>query len=358
MITKLTLALTAMALLPATALAQKHSRADAALRMKPTSVVDKKLTPPSGDKHDYLSLAPYFWPDKSKPNGKPYLRRDGKVNPESRNESSDHHRMSKTLSAIDTLGDAFQETGHESYAKKAAELLHHWFLDPNTRMNPNLNFAQGVPGIVDGRCFGIIEGRAFIKAGYASQRILKSPSWNEQNHQAIEKWLGSYLDWLLTSPLGKEEGATFNNHASGYDAQVAEIAWFLGNKELVKRVAEEAKTKRIAAQIQPDGSQPHELKRTKSLGYCALNLSFLFDLAGIAEKVDVDLWHFQTKDGRSLEKALDFLAPYLGPDAKKWPHKQISKPPYSRFAALYAKAAKIYQSPRYTELAEYLKKKD
>ena len=348
----------AASLLPATCLAQKHSRADAALRMKPTSVVDKKLTPPSGDKHDYLSLAPYFWPDKSKPDGKPYLRRDGKVNPESRNESSDHRRMNTTLSAIDTLGRAFQETDHKVYSQKAAELLNHWFLDPKTRMNPNLNFAQGVPGKADGRCFGIIEGRVFIKAGYASKRILNSPSWNEKQHNGIKKWLAAYLDWLLTSKLGIEEGATLNNHASGYDLQVAEIALFLGNKGLVKKVTEEAKEKRIAVQVQPDGSQPHELKRTKSLGYCALNLSFLFDLAEIAEKVEVDLWHYESKDGRSLKKALEFLAPYLGTNAKKWPYQQISRPSSSRLASLFEKGAKIYKRPDFAKIASQLAGKD
>lgn len=337
--------------------AQRHSQADSLLKTRPSSVVEKKLTPPSGDKHDYLSLAPYFWPDQSKPDGKPYLRRDGKVNPESRNNSSDHHRMTKTLSAIDTLSRAFQETDNEAYAKKAAEFLNTWFLDPKTRMNPNLNFAQGVPGKVDGRCFGIIEGRVFIKAGYASTKILKSPAWSEVQHEGIKKWLAAYLDWLLTSKLGQEEGATLNNHASGYDVQVTEIAWFLGNKALVKKVTEEAKEKRIAAQIQPNGSQPHELKRTKSLGYCALNLSFLFDLADIATKVDVDLWHYESEDGRSLKKALEFLSPYLGPKAKKWPYQQISKPSSSRLASLYQKGGSVYHSDEFLALAKSLKSK-
>ena len=337
--------------------AQDSRRADSLLKMKPMSVVDKSLTPPSGDKHDYFSLAPYFWPDKSKPDGKPYLRRDGEVNPDSRNESSDHHRMSRTLSAIDTLSKAYKKTNKDAYATKAAELLRVWFLDPATRMNPNLNFAQGIPGKVDGRCFGIIEGGVFIKAGYASDRILQSPSWSKQEHEVIRQWLAGYLDWLLTSPLGKQEGATLNNHASGYDVQLCRIALFLGRKSLGKKITEKAKEKRVAAQIEPDGSQPHELKRTKSLGYCALNLDFLFDLADIAEKVEVDLWHYQTDDGRSLKKALEFLAPYLGPNGKKWPYKQISSPPYSKLASLFEQGATLYQNPEFLRISRHLNSK-
>src|SRR5215207_6049721 len=37
-----------------------------ALQFGPVSVMEKKHLPPSGNKHDYMSLAPYHWPDPSK----------------------------------------------------------------------------------------------------------------------------------------------------------------------------------------------------------------------------------------------------------------------------------------------------
>jgi hypothetical protein len=63
--------------------------ADKALREKPFSVVEKTTLPPSGDRHDYLSLAPYAWPDPRRPSGLPYLIRDGEINPE-RDRIPDH----------------------------------------------------------------------------------------------------------------------------------------------------------------------------------------------------------------------------------------------------------------------------
>ena len=66
----------------ATALAKLESDAKKALNVGPFSVTTKEAIPPSGDKHDYMSQAPYFWPGPGEPNGLPYIRRDGERNPE------------------------------------------------------------------------------------------------------------------------------------------------------------------------------------------------------------------------------------------------------------------------------------
>ena len=57
--------------------------ANKSLLFKPGSVMEKLNTPPSGDKHDYMSLAPYFWPNPDTKDGLPYIRKDGKTNPDS-----------------------------------------------------------------------------------------------------------------------------------------------------------------------------------------------------------------------------------------------------------------------------------
>jgi hypothetical protein len=61
------------------------SVADEALALKELyTVMEKKQIPPSGDMHDYMTIAIYFWPDPKKPNGLPYIRRDGEINPETK----------------------------------------------------------------------------------------------------------------------------------------------------------------------------------------------------------------------------------------------------------------------------------
>jgi hypothetical protein len=139
----------------------------------------------------------------------------------------------------------------------------------------------------------------------------------------MKQWFDAYLNWLCTSKYGKDEDDYFNNHGTYFDVQAAGIALFLGKTDMAKERLENVKSKRIAAQIEPDGSQPHELARTKSLSYSTMNLRGFIVLADMAQRAGVDLWNFETTDGRGIRKALDFLLPFVRGE-KKWEYKQIS----------------------------------
>ena len=91
--------------------------ANVALTEGPFSVMDKKRVPPSGDKHDYLSMGPYWWPDPSKPNGLPYIRRDGEVNPETRGENVDTDKKNKLLHNVENLAWAFLLFGRKEVCR-------------------------------------------------------------------------------------------------------------------------------------------------------------------------------------------------------------------------------------------------
>jgi hypothetical protein len=116
-------------------------------------------------------------------------------------------------------------------------------------------------------------------------------------------------------------------------------------------VLRDAGPRRIAAQIEPDGSQPHELVRTKSLGYSAFNLQALCHLATLAEHVDIDLWQYETRDGRSIRRAIEFLVPYMSAP-HRWPHEQIRPMEQADFATILWRAGIAYRDPSYTSLVE------
>ena len=317
-------------------LAQLRAEADKLLKLKPASVMDKKRTAASGDHHDYFSLGTYWWPDPSKPDGLPYIRRDGEVNPEIRNDA-DFVPFSTTCKAVETLGLAYWFTGDERYAQKVAKLLRVWFLDPATRMNPNLQHAQAIPGSCDGRGIGIIEAHFLIGLTDGLALIDGSPVWPASDATSMNAWFADYYHWLTTSKNGLDEAATENNHGSWYDAQAADLALVLGKTDEAKKILSEFPTKRIARQIEPDGRQPRELERTNSLRYSIFNLEALFTLSRLGENVGVDAWNFATPDGRGLRAALRFLAPYADP-AKAWPKEDIEAPARTTILPFLAEA--------------------
>ena len=168
------------------ALAQLRRDADKALKAAPGSVMEKTKTPPGGDKHDYLSLAPYSWPDPSKPDGLPWINRDGEVNPESRT-GTDHDALERMCSRVETLALAYHFTGQQPYAEKAATLLNVWFLDPATKMNPHLQYAQGVPGRNTGRGTGIIDSVALIRVTEAIGWLDGAPAWTPELQRGMRE---------------------------------------------------------------------------------------------------------------------------------------------------------------------------
>ena len=309
------------------------------------SVVDKNLTPSSGDKHDFMSVAPYWWPNPNTPNGLPYVRRDGEVNPE-RDQTSDRKSLENMVRGVNTLSLAYFFTGREEYAAQATKLIRVWFLDAATKMNPNLKYAQAIPGRNNGRAAGIIETYNLPELIDAVGMLSGSKSWDHSNQRALQDWFYAYLTWLLESPEGRTEAKTENNHGSWYDVQIASYALFIGKNELARKVLNEVPTARIAKQIEPDGRQPRELERTQAWSYSLFNLEALFDTASIADKLGFDLWNYQTQDKRGIHKALDWLLPFATGD-KKWSYQEISVWQPEKLAPLLRRAALQYREMSY-----------
>ncbi|SHF20565.1 Alginate lyase [Mariniphaga anaerophila] len=323
--------------------------ADQAMRDGVYSVTFKDLVPPGGSKHDYMSMGPYWWPNPDTPDGLPYIRRDGEVNPEG--AKLDRTQLGKLTNAMRSLSIAWFFTDKKEYAEKAAELLRVWFLDPETLMNPHLNYGQSIPGITDGRFIGIIDGYSFVTLVDAIALIEASGALSAHEKTGLKNWFEEYFIWLSEGEFGKQEEDYKNNHSVAFDVQSSAIAYFLGKNDYIRKKAEEIPHRRIDPMIEADGRQPEELIRTRAYGYSVGNLRNFFNAGRFAQTVGVDIFDYVNPKGGSLQKALDYLVGFIGHE-EDWPYEEISS--WENFennlGLLVRRAVCIYKDEAYLDL--------
>ena len=283
------------------------------------------MTADSGDKHDYMSMGPYWWPDPSKPDGLPYIRKDGLRNPEL--DKLDRNKLGDMSKAVTTLGLAYYFSGDEKYAQKAVDFLNVWFLDAKTKMNPNLTYGQTIPGKNKGmgRGAGMIDIYSFTEMIDAMTLMENSKAFTPKVKKGMKEWFTQLVEWMQTSPVAAEEQRAKNNHGLAYDVQLTAYALYTGNQDLAMKTIQEFPEKRLFAQIEPDGKQPLELARTTALGYTIFNLGHMLDMCSIASTLEQDIYTATSPDGRSITAALKFLIPYIGKPQSEWPYQQIKE---------------------------------
>jgi hypothetical protein len=301
---------------------QLLSKADALLKYKPVSVMAKTEVPPSGDRHDYMSMAPYWWPDSTRPDGLPYIRKDGQVNPDVKNYP-DKENLPKLCETVYFLSLAYFFSDNEKYAAHACRLIQVWFLDSATKMNPNLNFGQSIKGVTTGRGAGLIDTRHLIFLIDALGLLNKSNAWSEKNDTAIKKWFSDFLNWMQSGRIGMEELNADNNHGVWYDAQRLSFAAYINDKELAEKIILNA-VNRLDQQMDEMGSFPEEMKRTMSLHYSVFVLNAFVIIAQGSENSTIDFWNIKTNSGKSLKKAFEFIRPFISRE-KEWKGTQITE---------------------------------
>jgi hypothetical protein len=318
-------------------LAALAAQSASALKEPVATVTDKKIAPPSGDPHDYVSFARYYWPDPSKPDGLPFVSHDGKHNRE-QVARGDRGRIGDFCEAVEKLAAAWHVKRDEAAARRAGEWLRAWFVTPATRMNPHLEYAQVRLGHNRnrGNPAGMLDSRGFANVIDALRLLDDSPALTAAEKTAIREWFTAFLGWFTSAKIALEERAAKNNHGSWYFAQAIPIARYVGRDDLARQLVEESKAL-LSRQIQPDGSQPEEIRRVDGLGYSRFNLEAQALVARHATGLGIDLWNYTAPNGAGLRKALDFLKSYnLAPE--KWPHTQNEKLPPGFLNELIAEA--------------------
>ena len=287
------------------------------LSEKPITITASHSPRSAGGLQDFFSEGDYWWPDPQNPDG-PYIQRDGMTNPDNFVE---HRRALMRLSVqVPALVAAWRLTRDARYAKHAALHLRAWFIDPSTRMNPHLQFAQAIHGRFTGRGTGIIDTIHLVEVARAIEVLEGSGVMTVREHDAIKAWFTAYLRWMTTNQNGIDERDAKNNHGTCWVMQVAAFAHLTGDQNLLDYCRDRFKTVLLPNQLAVDGSFPQELRRTKPYGYSLFNLEAMAAVCQILSTPQDNLWTFELSDGRNMARAMEYMTPFIR-DKKTWPLK-------------------------------------
>lgn len=289
--------------------------ADKALHLKPPAITDHVATNSAGGAHDFFSQADYAWPNPTNKNGLPYVGRDGESNPD---VFSDHRLAMRDMKdAVAALAAAYVITGEEKYPRKANDFLKVFFLDPKTRMNPHLQYAQAVLGLHTGEPYGVIDTLHLTELAVAIPFLEHSPAFDRTVDSGVRQWFNDYIHWMMTSTNGIKEMNNPNNHSMTYFLQLAAFSKFTGDTNTFQFCQARFKNVLLPGQMTNNGSFPRELKRTKPYGYSIFQADNVAALCVLLSTTNEDFWKIQLPDGRTPKDAMDFIYPYLA-DKDKW----------------------------------------
>jgi len=290
-------------------------RAAKYLREQPITVTANQCARSAGGPHDFFSEGDYWWPDPSNPGG-PYIRKDGMTNPD--NFTAHRYAMVRLAEIVGTLASSYLLTGEERYAEGVRRHLEAWFVAQEKRMNPHLLYAQAIFGRSTGRGTGIIDTIHLMEVVRGAIAVQNS-SKLKPTLPAVKKWFAEYLAWISSHPYGIEERDATNNHGSCWVMQAAVFAQFVGDAQTLAFCRRRFKEKLLPGQMAADGSFPQELERTKPYGYSLFNLDTLATICQTLSTAEDNLWTFTLPDGRSMQRGMEFLYPFMA-DKSRWPY--------------------------------------
>ena len=289
-----------------------------AMQQEPITVTAQSSPRSAGGKHDFFSEGDYWWPNPVSVDS-PYIQKDGMTNPD--NFVAHRLAMVRFSKIVGALSSAYVLTGDEKYVQEAMKHCKAWFVDTATLMNPNLLYAQAIKGRFTGRGIGIIDTIQLVEVAQSLLAMQNAKSMSRPDLAAIRNWFDQYLQWLTTHKYGKDEMNAANNHGTCWVMQVAAFAKFTGHQQLLSFCTDRYKNVLLPNQMAVDGSFPKELSRTKPYGYSIFNLDAMTMVCQILSTKENNLWSYQTADGKSIRKAIEFLYPYLA-DKSKWPFQK------------------------------------
>ncbi|KAG6884546.1 hypothetical protein C0993_010215 [Termitomyces sp. T159_Od127] len=293
-----------------------------------------------------------------------YVSRDGKFNPDGRiiNDVGNFQSLSDMV-LYNAIAFALTGSGSSSYSIIAVNYIQTWFLNDDTKMNPNLNYAQmqrGPTGQV-GSHTGILDlkGMAKIVTGIEILRKMNCTDWTSDLDNKMHSWTNEYIKWLESASMSLEEEAAPNNHGTFWYNQVAALKILVGDLPGALDVTNKYFAKQYLTQITADGEQA--TARTRPYHYHAYNLAAMITNARLSAYAgNPSVWNKTTNEGSTIKTALDFAMNLSAADSNETSYTAELYPSVAAVGSVYGDAEGKYADflakgqPTYAEEAYFL----
>jgi len=280
--------------------------ADRYTRIPSMTIVSKSRTI-SGNPHNFESLSIYFWPDPNNPSG-PYIVRDGHFNPEYKDY--DLPKLIEFRNRLKTLALAYYVTRDSIYSRQCVKDLETWFLNAETRMLPNFEYAQCAPGHWNnkGAAVGLVDAYYFVDILETIRLLQQNGALTEPTLNGLQSWFSAFLDWALHSDNGRRISAMADNVSTAYDVLILSMSVFVNRDDVVDAVKSRFAKAHIVGKIDSKGRQTLELKRANAMTYSLLNLSFMLDYYTILDNLGME---YSKTEWKYINNAVKYLCRFV-----------------------------------------------
>jgi len=328
------------------------ARAEKYLHSEVRTVVHDTSERSSGGPNDFYSEGDYWWPDPVHPDG-PYIRRDGESNPN--NFIAHRQSLMRLGDIVGALSSAYlisdSASDRKRYADAIGEHLHAWFVNPKTKMQPHLLYAQAIKGRNTGRSIGGIDAVHLVEVALAVERLSQYKAIDAGDLSSIKQWFAQFSSWMTSHPYGLKERDHPNNHSIAWSLQIAAYSKLTNNLEHQELVKDYFKQWYLAKMMSKNGSFPKETERTKPYAYSLFVMDLMAGIAQILTTQEENLWLYETENQRSLKLGVDFMAGYINdkmtwpfaPDVEYWKEWPL-RHPFMVFAALQLNDCRYYSA--------------
>ncbi len=273
---------------------------DEVLIMPDLFVTDKNFTAPSGDTHDYYSVAPHY--------SSAGLKYDSYTNDEDRvkkcSDAEAFRNFAWRVYAYSVGGVILRQP---QLSQKAVNLIKSWFVDSKTKMNPNVRYAQIIPRSDKINEVGVIELRQLINVVSAAKVLLICGALEGSELQMIKNWIQLFLDDCDNCAIREKALQRKNNIGTWSAVLFGTLDLFCDRYPRSFSIAYQA-AERLGQQLGPFSVQLNEIGRAMPLHYCLFNLAAWFELSQLCREFGIDLYRFSGVHNESLRNALQFCS--------------------------------------------------